>query len=63
MIHTFTDPRGHTQTQIRTYTERLAENNCLGSNPACLHPPLSPGREHRSRGRHAGSDRSGVAGL
>lgn len=43
-----------TWTHIHTHTERLAENNCSGSSPARLRPPLSPGREHRSRGRHAG---------
>lgn len=44
----------HTNTNTHTHVERLPENNCLGSVPAQLHPPLSPGREHRGRGRHAG---------
>lgn len=39
-----------------THTERLAENNCSGSSPARFHPPLSPGWERRSRGRHAGGE-------
>ena len=42
MIHTFTDPRGHTHTHSHTHTQRLAEDNCQGSSPARLHPPLSP---------------------
>ena len=46
MIHTFTHPRGHTH----THTERLAEDNCLGSSPARLHPPLSPGEGTSEQG-------------
>ena len=36
--------------------KRLAENNCLGSNPAQFQLPFSPGWECRSRGRHVAGE-------
>lgn len=51
--------QAHTQTHSEVNSRQLAK---FKSNPA---PPasLSPGREHQSKGRHAGSDWRAMTGL